>query len=77
MHVFPNLVFGTVLQRIGANSGAVLGPSRVSKTLEISIQFEGFRFSARDSISEVIGSRFEAVLGMKMIPRWTQKQTQK
>ena len=51
LFVFVDLVFGTVLQRIGAHCGAVLGPGRVWK---------------RDSISEVVGGRFETVLGSKM-----------
>ena len=51
----------------------VLGPIRVSKTLKNSgrvIKFDGFRFSTRDSISEVVGGPFEAVLGSKMGPKW-------
>ena len=54
-----------------------VGLEKNPKNGERVIKFEGYRFPVRDSISEIVGGRFEPVLGLKMEPKWAKERSQK
>ena len=54
-----------------------VGLDKSQKNGEKVIKFKGYRFPVRDSISEIVGGRFEPVLGLKMEPQWAKELSQK